>query len=422
MPGINIRYLLAEVTGRKNRSILMLSGIALGVVFWLCLNALAGAYGQAAAAPLRELGADLTLQKSGGPIPDTFEGAILPCADDVIKGSAAAQVQDIPGVQKVASALLLWVFDSGMENANDFKMVAGIDPANEFGPGELKGGVTDGRFLSPDDQGKALVEEGYASTKGLEPGDTLSIAGHDYQIVGVVAVPSASLLGSTNVYIPLKEAQEIASSATQIAGFERGDVNLLFIKADPAQLASIQAQIAQIMPGVTVSTPTSFLALMGGLAASATQLAWLGSVIGLLAAIAMTLRTSASNVWERRRDIAIMKAVGWTAGDVFRPLVSENLLLGLAGGIVGLMVSYGFTLAMQGQVVAIPLPWELNPYPHFYLTSGAAKLLEVPLAVQLSWGAALSALALGMGIALVTTLLISRRLTAIKPSEVLRDE
>ena len=52
MSGFTLRYLLAEITGRKNRSLLMIGGLALGVALWLCLNALAGAYEQAAAVPL----------------------------------------------------------------------------------------------------------------------------------------------------------------------------------------------------------------------------------------------------------------------------------------------------------------------------------------------------------------------------------
>jgi ABC-type antimicrobial peptide transport system permease subunit len=136
----------------------------------------------------------------------------------------------------------------------------------------------------------------------------------------------------------------------------------------------------------------------------------------------MAVRTSASNIWERRKDIAIMKAVGWTSSDVRRQLIAENIVLGLVGGFIGIVVSLFFTLALSGQVVAIPLPWELNPYPHFYITNQVAKSIIVPLAVHITWSAAFLALVLGMTMALLTTFLVSRRLTKIKPSEVLRYE
>ena len=418
----NQSYLLAEVMGRKSRSILMVSGLALGVALWLCLNAVSGAYGQAAAVPLRELGADLIVQKSGGPVPNKFEGAVLPCADAAISGRAASRIKTLPGVQEVASALVLWAFDSGMKNAGDFKMVLGIDPSSRFGPGKLKEGVRAGRFLKAGTEGEALLDETYAAAKGLKPGDTITVAARKFHVAGVVAAPPSGLLGTINVYIPLEDAQEIASQATQISGFKREDLNLLFIRIDPASLAGVQQGITAALPGVTVSTPGSFLALMGGIAAAAKRLALLGTSIALLAALAISVRTSAGVIWERRHDIAMMKAVGWATADVRRQVISENLVLGFLGGLLGLAAAFCFTLALRGQVVNIPLPWELDPYPHFYLTTSAAKSLSVPLPIHLTWGAVILGLVSGMALSLLTTILVGRRLAHIKPAEVLRYE
>lgn len=418
----NLRYLIAELKGRKNRSLLMIGGLALGIAMWLCLHTLAVAYEQASSVPLRQLGADLTIQKSKGPIPNKFEGAILPCANAVMKGQAVEQVKTIPGVEGMTRGLLLWVFDAGMKNANDFKMVLGIDPSSDLGPGKLKSEVKIGRFLSPGDRAKAVLDENYASTKGLKPGDTIKITDHAFEVVGIVKTPSASLLGATNIYIPLTNAQEIAGHAAQIKDFQDGDVNLLFVKADPTQLAAIQTAVTKILPGVTVSTPTSFLASMGGMAKAAKRLAWVGTLIAMIAALAMAIRTNASAVYERRRDIAVMKAVGWTATDVRRQVMAENLLLGLIGGTIGLAAYFLFTLALQGQVITIPLPWELDPYPHFYLNNNAEKFLKVPLTINLSWSLAFIALVSGVLIAFLTAIFITGRLVRIKPSEVLRNE
>ncbi|MDR3560236.1 MAG: ABC transporter permease [Negativicutes bacterium] len=420
--GFKIRYLWAEITGRKNRSMFMIGGLSLGVALWLCLYTLAGAYEQAAAVPLRQLGTDLTIQKSQGPIPEKFEGAILPCADAQIDGLAAAQVRDIPGVEKMTEGLLLWVFDSGMDNANDFKMVLGMDPAADFGPGVLKSGVASGRYLTPADSGKALLDENYAAKQGVQAGKMIKIADRIFEVIGVVKTPSSSLLGTTNVYIPLADAQDIAKNASQIEGFQSGDINLIFIKADPSRVTTIQTAVKAIMPDVTVSTPTSFLAMMGGFAEAARRLALIGTVIAIIAALAMAVRTTASTIWERRRDIAIMKAVGWTNNDVRQQIMAENLVLGLAGGAVGLLASVAFVWAMNGQIITIPLPWELDPYPHFYMTGSADKMLTVPLDVRLSWGLSLAAIVSGMAIALLTIVFVARRIMGIKPAEVLRSE
>ena len=148
----------------------MIGGLALGVALWLCLNALAGAYEKAAAVPLRQMGTDLTIQKKLGPIPGKFEGAILPCADAQLDGGNAAKIKTIPGVEKMTTGLLLWVFDSGMNNANDFKMVLGMDASADIGPGILKNGITTGRYLKPEERGKAMLDENFAAKQGQNRG------------------------------------------------------------------------------------------------------------------------------------------------------------------------------------------------------------------------------------------------------------
>lgn len=416
--GVQLHYALKEILGRKNRSLLMLAGLTLGVTFLLCVNALAGAYEQAAAVPLQQLGADLTVQKSNGPIPNKFEGAVLPCANNVI--GEPEKVRSIPGVEQVTSALLLWVFDSGQNNASEFKMVLGIEPDSDIGPGKLKGGLQAGRYLTNSDHYKALVDKSYASAKGIKLGDVLHISGRDFPVIGIVTTPSTTLLGTTNVYISLADAQEIAAKAPEISHFQQNDVNVLFVKADPTRLSSVQTAIQKALPGVTVSTPQSFLGMMGGVAAAAKLIAWLGSLIAVFAAGAMAMRTTASSIMERKRDIAIMKAVGWSAANIRNQILGENFLLGLSGGLLGLIVSYGFTLLLHGQIVEIPLPWELDPYPHFYLTNSAEKFLKVPLHVNLSLSSVILSFVLAVGLTLITTLLLTRRLTNIKPSEVLR--
>ncbi|MCL6592179.1 MAG: ABC transporter permease [Firmicutes bacterium] len=422
MNNFGFRYAVKEAWGRKNRLLLILGGIALGVIFWLCLNALAGAYDQAAIAPLEAIGADLAVQKSGGPIPNKFEGAVLPCADDVIREINVLKIMVIPGVKQISPALLLWVFGAEQKDSGDFKMVLGIDTREEFTLKKLKSGLREGRFLQTGDRTQALVDESYAQTKKIKVGDSLEIAGSSFQVVGVVSTPATNLLGATNIYIPLEKAQEIASSSPLIPGFQKNDVNLLFINADPARAAQIQAEIVKILPGSTVSTQSRFLALMGGLAAAAKHLAWLGSIIGLLTAMAIVVRTSASGIWERRRDIAVMKAVGWTVSDVRRQILSENLLTGFSGGIIGLIVSSLFIWTFRGQTVTIPLPWELNPFPHFYLTNNVAKVLKVPLNIHLTWSSVVLALILGVGLALGATIMMIGSLNKIKPAEVLRNE
>lgn len=67
------------------------------------------------------------------------------------------------------------------------------------------------------------------------------------------------------------------------------------------------------------------------------------SLVILFVAGVNIMHTFLTLVTERRHEIGIMRAVGATRGDIRRLFLTEALLLGLFGGVVGNLVSYGAT-------------------------------------------------------------------------------
>ena len=43
---------------------------------------------------------------------------------------------------------------------------------------------------------------------------------------------------------------------------------------------------------------------------------------------------------ERARDAAIRRALGAGAGHLFRPILTESLLIALSGGVLGVLLAY----------------------------------------------------------------------------------
>lgn len=67
------------------------------------------------------------------------------------------------------------------------------------------------------------------------------------------------------------------------------------------------------------------------------------SMVILFVAGVNIMHTFLTLVTERRHEIGIMRAVGATRGDIRRLFLTEALMLGLFGGVVGNLVSYGAT-------------------------------------------------------------------------------
>jgi ABC-type antimicrobial peptide transport system permease subunit len=412
-------YVWRELTIRRRRHLTAILGLAVGIALLVILQALAGAYQQAARAPLAEIGADITIQRSGD-VPQNLQGAVFPCSAVTIRKQEVEQISRTSGVRATGQALLLWVFDQ-----ERFTMVMGVDPANSLGPGKLRNFMVKGRFLEGESR-QALVENTYAKEKQIEVGDTVTILDIPYPVVGLVDGSRASKIALANVYLPLSEAQALAVASPQVQGvspFAMGDVNLVFMVADQAAIPSLAVALKTALGDKTsVATPASFLRQLGNLFALSDKFASATSGIVMVVAFLMVFKTIAGGIQERAREIGVLKCLGWTNANINAQLLAESLVLCLLAGIVGVGFAGLVCFGLSFQELHIPIPWEMSPTPHFLPGGGEPVFKTVRLPVQLSWPLIGLALILSLIVGAITSVLCIGRITRIKPSEVLRHE
>ena len=139
---MNVGYLFRELYYQKRRTLTAILGLSIGIALLIILNALSMAYRQAAHAPLKEIGADITVQRPGD-VPKDLAGAVFPCSAVTIRQEEVEKIQGpFPAFGEWGQAVLLWVFDP-----NRAWIVLGIEQNNSVGPAILRSAVTEGRFL-----------------------------------------------------------------------------------------------------------------------------------------------------------------------------------------------------------------------------------------------------------------------------------
>ncbi len=108
-------------------------------------------------------------------------------------------------------------------------------------------------------------------------------------------------------------------------------------------------------------------------------------------------------VMEKRRDIAILKSIGFHGRDIQLVFVMEGLLLGIAGSAVGLIFGAGL-MWLLGRVTM--------KYP------GSSE----PIALPVDWSlwVFLLGLAFAMGASLFAAFLPARKVARVNPAEILR--
>lgn len=170
-----------------------------------------------------------------------------------------------------------------------------------------------------------------------KPGDTLEIQGTTFTVVGVYHGGSA--LEAAAVLMPLDQLQQLSSL--------QGKVSTFHVRLRPAPqgesqanyLKRAQADIEAALPGLR-AVPAAERANNNQLVKLAHASAWGTSLIALLIGIMGIANTMAMSVFERTREIGILRALGWKRWQIIALIQLEAVVLGLGGGIIGIFVGW----------------------------------------------------------------------------------
>jgi len=409
--------IVAELTRRGGRALLGALSLVVGVATFLSLQSYSAAYREAARAPLDQIGADVVAQREGDR-PESFDGIVLPHSTSPLTAEDVHSIQSIPGVQAVAGAALFWSFQ---EEA--LLVALGVDPAVPVGPARLGAGVTEGRFLQTGETGAAVVDASYAAERNLTVGDSVQVAGERFPVIGLVDTARAGAVANANVYLPLSDAQRMVAASDGVSSVHpttREDVNILFIRADPLRGEQVADEVSrQLGETALVTTPQSLSGLVGATFAAVDRFGIAIGAVALLIAVLGLLRAVQANLLERRRDMAVLRAVGWTRASLRRQLIGETVSLSAVGLVGGIAVAAGITALLSLITVSIPIPWEVSPTPHFVPGGAEGLSVQVTLDAALTPTALLVVVVITAVVALGCGYLAARRAATIKPAEAL---
>lgn len=351
---IHWRYVLSEMIYRWKRSALLIGGIALAITLVVTLDVLGRAFADLATVPFRNLGADLIVQRSAteAAVPKDM-GIMLPYSAEPITSDELRRLSGEPGVTEAAGFVLLWNLGKG-----SFISISGIplDPdAPALGPGKVRNWLFQGRLPVPGSH-EVLVERHYGAFYRLTPGKTVDIGGETFTVVGVVDIQEGSQIVASNYYMDINVARKLAGLPPEL-------VNQVFLKlADMAQTETVKDRIAAWMPRASVTSPGTMLQLFGGVSQTIGRFRSVAVATGAMAALALSATLIFGNLVERRRELAILRVIGWEDRQVRREIAAEMALQGLLGAVLalGLVAICGDLFAHISIMLPANLPGE-NP-------------------------------------------------------------
>jgi putative ABC transport system permease protein len=209
-----------------------------------------------------------------------------------------------------------------------------------------------------DGQPEVILGDLLASNLGKKAGDSMEIQGSQFTVTGIYHGGSALEAGA--VILPIDELQQLSSL--------QGKVTAFHVRLRPAPagegpqryLQSAQAQIESALPGLR-AVPAAERASNNQLVVLAHAAAWGTSSIALLIGVFGIANTMAMSVFERTREIGILRALGWKRWRILVLIQTEAAALGLVGGVLGIAFGWGAlrllsTLPQTASIVSASFP------------------------------------------------------------------
>jgi putative ABC transport system permease protein len=259
------------------------------------------------------------------------------------------EIEAVPGVARASASIYMLLDEKGGMSMGVPQGIVGSDMrANDLESFKLT--MKEGRDLTPQDRGVAVVGCDIAKALGAKVGGTVDLRGKPFKVIGIY---DKTLTAPDNtVAIGLADAQQLlyaqlpeivqkqvdpAALATSITAYPQSGVN-----AD--QLAST---IQGTLKNVTASGPQVFIDQFKSMTKIFNSIIFGVALISLLVGGLSVVNTMTMSVLERTREIGIRKAIGASHRQIVGQFLGESAFIGFLGGATGLLLGWVVSLVVN---------------------------------------------------------------------------
>ena len=180
----------------------------------------------------------------------------------------------------------------------------------------------------------------------------------------------------------LKKVYKENKSWFKEMGFELESYDTVYVLADSVE--AVDGIIEQLNDyGVQYSSPLEYVALMKEQIATVQGfLGFIGAISMLVAALSIA-NTMMMSIYERTREIGVMKVLGCRLGNIRMLFLMEAAYIGLFGGGMGLLASYGLSYALNNVEWIQEIVASFMSGSAIFDTGGSSTSVISP---QLAWG------------------------------------
>ena len=311
-----LKFILKNPFRRKTSAILSIVGIAIGIIVIVALGGITDGLVNTFEDTIHAGGADF--QISGKETGDSAYGT------NTIDANWTEKIANVSGVEE-AYPIYVVLTSVGDDYMNT---LIGIDP-NGTTLADIS--MKEGRIFESN-ASEAILGEIYAGDNNYSVGDNIEIDGEDFEVVGIYETGDSNMAGG--VFTSIAKVGDLMDDEDSISN--------IYVKVEKGADAQEVADRIDEKYGDNITTITSVMEMeqmadmLNMLQASTWAISLLAIVVGGLGII----NTMLMSVFERTREIGVLKAVGWSNRKILTMIVGESLVITIVSAIIGSLIGF----------------------------------------------------------------------------------
>ncbi len=298
----------------KTRSALSIIGIAIGIATIIALGLITAGMEDSVQTSLNGAGAEITVTNSTTIGEDT----------NMIASEIADDVKNISGVIDSAGQLSVSEMTSNkdkMDNRFSGTTIIGMQPEklNLVGITDVEGKIYD------KNSSEIIVGAQYAKMNNVSIGDNITFHDHRFTVCGIYE--TGSIFTDGGIYVSLDTLQDLVETQKYSAVLVKTGENV-----NDTQISNEIEKRNENLTTLTSEEMTSMAdEVLGKLNTASFAVSALAIVVGAIGII----NTMVMTVYERTKEIGVLKSVGWKPRRILTMILGETLVLTTLSGIIG---------------------------------------------------------------------------------------
>ena len=315
---------LQNISRRALRNALTVTGLAIFVLIFILVSSLTLTMQKSVAESLSDLGGEIMIWD---------EGALVPFLS-TIPENYTNTIKKIDYVKNVTPQI------TGVStvDSEDFRLTVGMKTSDI--PLLYTYTMVEGVMIS-NNESNAVIGYLFADFLKKHVGDNVTINGHTLPVVGIY---KTNTWIDNAVIVPFVVAQEIFDLD--------GRASIIMVTVtDLSKIDFILSEISKEIPDVSAFKSQEATARLAPLMNSITWVSYALFTIAGVASFFGITNVMIMSIFERTREIGILKALGAKGIDVMKMIIYEAAVLGTLGGVLGCLIPS--ILLLQGLWIPI---------------------------------------------------------------------